>query len=228
MIKIYELRNDAKVPYLVLELFSEFNMKQALRQTPEAVAYYAKPIIEKTAEALYHIHSLGIVHCDLKPDNILVSRTGEVKLIDFTIAQKVKTGLSKFFSFGGGTVAGTRSYMSPEQIRNKHLDARSDIYSFGCVMYEMLAGRAPFTASTPNELLEKHIRAPIPSIQVHNDNVSDELSQLIRSTMAKKPEDRPESMWELLRQFRQHRPFKRAPKKQELDLPEATEEDDDE
>lgn len=226
VIKIYELRNDAKVPYLVLELFSEFNMKQALRQTPEAVEYYAKTIIEQAAEALYHVHSKGWVHCDIKPDNILVSRTGQVKLIDFTIAQKMKSGLGKLFNFNRGTVAGTRSYMSPEQIRNKNLDQRSDIYSFGCVIFEMLGGRAPFTASTPNELLEKHIRSPIPSIQVHNDNVSDELTSLIREAMAKKPEDRPETMWELLRQFRQIRPFKRAPKKKELDLPEATDEAD--
>ena len=229
VIKIYELRNDASVPYLVLELFSEHNMKQALRQGPEKLAFYAKGIIEQTAEALYHVNSTGWVHCDIKPDNILVSRTGEVKLIDFTIAQKMKKGLAKLFNFGSKNVRGTRSYMSPEQIRNKPLDQRADVYSFGCVMFELLSGKVPFTASAPNELLEKHLRAPIPSIQVHNANVSDEVSMLIRACMAKKPEDRPETMWELVRQFRTHRLFKKAPKKiDHLDLPEvAVNEEDD-
>ena len=227
VIKIYELRNDAQVPYLVLELFSEHNMKQALRQGHERLAFYAKTIIEQAAEALYHVNSKGWIHCDIKPDNILVSNSGEVKLIDFTIARKIKTGLGKLFSFGGGTVQGTRSYMSPEQIRNKVLDQRSDVYSFACVMFELLSGRPPYTASTPNELLEKHIKAAIPSLQVYNSNVSDEVTQLIRTAMSKSPDARPDSMWELLREFRQYRLFKKAPKKVALELPEAGSEDED-
>ena len=222
VIKIYELRNDAAVPYLVLELFSEHNMKQALRQGHEKLAFYAKEIIEQAAEALYHVNASGWVHCDIKPDNILVSNTGEVKLIDFTIARKIKKGLSKLLDFNrGSTVQGTRSYMSPEQIRNKTLDQRSDVYAFACVMYELLTGRAPYTASTPNELLEKHLKAAIPSVQVHNGNVSDEVTQLIRTAMSKSPDARPDTMWELLREFRQYRLFKKAPKKTELELPEA-------
>ena len=75
--------------------------------------------------------------------------------------------------FGGQkTIRGTRSYMSPEQIRGKPIDDRGDIYSFGCVVYELLTGKLPFTAATPNELLSKHLTAPIPNVQVNNNNVT--------------------------------------------------------
>ena len=113
-----------------------------------------------------------------------------------------------------------------EQLLGKAVEPRSDVYAFGCVMFELLSGKLPYTASSPNELLEKHLKAAIPSIQVHNPNVSDETTQLIRMAMAKKLEDRPASMWELLRVFRSHRLFKKAPKKTELALPDTGADED--
>jgi eukaryotic-like serine/threonine-protein kinase len=213
VITIHDLVLDKNLPpFLVLELFSELNIKQALRRGPESIAFMLDKIIENCTEGLYYMHTQGWVHCDIKPDNFLVSRNGDVKVIDFTISQKIKKGFAKWFSGKTKNISGTRSYMSPEQIRGAALDPRSDIYSFGCVLYEMVAGKPPFTGSTPNELLNKHLSAPIPSPVVVNDNVSAEFTAVIRSAMAKKPEDRPASMWDLLKTLRNTKVFKRPPR----------------
>ncbi len=212
IIKMHDLVLTGNAPFLVLELFSELNMKQALRRGPESIAYMLDRIITECVEGLYHMHSQGYVHCDIKPDNFLVSREGEVKLIDFTISQKIRKGIAKLW--GGKTkhIQGTRSYMSPEQIRGKRLDPRSDIYSFGCVLFEMVTGKLPYTGESPNDLLNKHISAPIPSPLVANDNVTPEFAAIIRNMMAKRPEERPESMWELLKTLRVTKIFKKPPR----------------
>ena len=168
-------------------------------------------MVEQIVESLYYFHSKGYVHCDIKPDNILVNRDGTIKLIDFTIAKKVKTGIGKLFG-GGSKVEGTRSYMSPEQIRGHSLDSRSDIYSLGCLLYELLTGKAPFTGNTPNDLLSKHLSATPPSVLVVNDNVTPEFNNLIKKLMAKKPEDRPQSMWDVLKTVRATPIFKKPPR----------------
>lgn len=212
VIKVHKLILDGPAPFIALELFSELNMKQALRRGPESLAFMLEKIIVGCTEGLYYMHSKGYVHCDVKPDNFLVSREGEVKLIDFTISQKMKTGIARLFSGKAKNVQGTLSYMSPEQIRGEALDQRSDVYSFGCVMFELVTGKPPYTGTSPNELLNKHISASIPSPLVANDNVTSEFAALLKSLMAKKPEARTASMWEVLKQMRVTRIFKKPPR----------------
>ncbi len=218
LIRIYDFVTDVETPFLVLELFSELNMKQALRRGPDSLAFMLDKVLEQCVESLYYLHSKGFVHCDVKPDNFLVSRHGEVKLIDFTISQKVAKGLSKLFAFKKKTIQGTRSYMSPEQINGLSLDGRSDVYSMGCVMYELVTGRPPFTGVSPNDLLNKHISAQIPSPLVVNDNVTSEYANLVRNMMAKKPEGRPESMWDVLKMVRGIKIFKKPPRIPEVSI----------
>jgi serine/threonine protein kinase len=158
------------------------------------------------------MHTKGFVHCDIKPDNFLVSRDGEVKVIDFTISQRIKTGIAKLLSRKPKRIQGTRSYMSPEQIRGKMLDARSDIYAFGCVCFEAVTGKPPFTGASPNELLHKHLSAPIPSPLVANENVSPEFAALVKAMMAKRPDERPQSMWDLLKALRVTKAFRKQPR----------------
>jgi serine/threonine protein kinase len=192
-------------------------MKQALRRGPESLAFMLDQIVEQAAEGLYYMHTKNWIHLDIKPDNFLVSRDGQVKLIDFTIAQKKKTGLGKLFH-SAKVAQGTRSYMAPEQIRRKVCDERTDIYAFGCVLYELTTGKPPYTGDTPNDLLSKHLSASIPSPIVHNDNVTREFADLVKSMMAKKPDSRPPSMWEFLKMFRGIQIFKKRPRKPEISV----------
>ncbi|SMP51146.1 hypothetical protein SAMN06265222_103229 [Neorhodopirellula lusitana] len=211
IIKVVDFIADKGRPFLVLELFSELNMKQALRKGPEPLGYIVDKIVEQAAEGLYYMHTKNWIHRDIKPDNYLVARDGETKLIDFTIAETKRTGISKLF-YKAKTVQGTRSYMSPEQIRGKLCDERSDIYSFGCVVYELVTGKPPFTGQTPNDLLSKHISASIPSAAAQNNNVTSELAGLIKRMMAKKQEDRPASVWEFLKEYRAIETWRKRPR----------------
>lgn len=152
------------------------------------------------------------MHCDVKPDNFLLNEDSDIRLIDFSIAQRIsKNPLARLFG-GKPLIQGTRSYMSPEQIRGRPLDARSDVYSFGCVLYELVTNKLPYTGVNPDELLNKHLRAGIPSVLVHNNQATNELNELIRRMMAKEPADRPASFSDMLKEFRALRPFKAAPK----------------
>lgn len=219
IIRVYEFNTELDIPYLVMEMFNATNLKIVLRQGSERLFPIAKEVIDQAAEALYYFHEKGWIHRDVKPDNFLVSETGVVKLIDFAIAIRQATGVNKFMYNWFAKVQGTRSYMSPEQIRNQPLDPRSDVYSFGCVLYELVTGRPPFTGDSADDLLSKHLTAPPPSCQALAPNVSSEFSDLMRRMMAKNKKDRPGNMWEFLKIFRQIRLFKVLPKKPGPDKP---------
>ena len=212
IIRIYDFNTEGEATYVVMEYFEYPNLKLWLRNGPKDVEYLALKFIEQSAEALFYFHSEGWVHRDVKPDNFLLSPEGVVKLIDFAISTKQRGGLSAMFSFGKKAVQGTRSYMSPEQIRNQNLDQRADIYSFGCTLFELMTGKPPFTGTNADELLNKHLTGPIPSAQVGNDNVTPELANLVRKMMSKRREDRPNTMYDFLKEFRAMRAFKVVPK----------------
>jgi len=213
VIEIYEFNFDHELPFIAMELYSPTNVKMALRDNAQLVAHYAAEIVEQAAEGLAHLHAKGWIHCDVKPDNFLIDvKSANIKLIDFSIAQRTKKGqggglLSSLFG-GKSTVKGTRSYMSPEQIRAKSLDARADVYSLGCVMFELLAGKPPYSGSNPDDLLMKHLRSSIPNLVASNESVTPEFASLIQHMMAKERDKRPHSMYEVLKQFRKVRLYR--------------------
>jgi len=207
VIEIYEIYFDYDLPFLALEFFRGKNIKQLLRNDPELITKHIGSVIEQCAEGLEHLHGHGWVHRDVKPDNFLLDDDGNVKLIDFALAQKHVTGLAKLFAWGG-KVQGTRSYMSPEQIQGKHVDPRADIYSLGCMIFELLSGRLPYTGVNENELLNKHIKAGVPSVIPYNNDISPELGALIAQMMAKDPNERPRSMKRFLQKFRDCRIYR--------------------
>jgi len=217
IIKILDYRVANERPFLVLQLFSELNLKQALRRGPDSIAFMLPKIIEHAGEGLYYMHTRGWIHLDVKPDNFLVSRDGECKLIDFTITEKKKGGLGKIFH-RKSLAKGTRSYMAPEQIRRKVCDERTDIYSFGCVLFEMATGKPPFTGETPNDLLNKHLTASIPSAIAYNENVTKAFADLIKRMMAKAPASRPQSMWDFLKEVRSIQLWNKRPRKPEISV----------
>ncbi|MEX2111758.1 MAG: serine/threonine-protein kinase [Pirellulales bacterium] len=200
VIKIHDVGADAGYVYMAMELFATPNLKQLILQGIEPLLPLAPTIIHTAGEGLAYFHSLGWVHRDIKPDNFLVDKTGKAKLIDFALAVKKKGGFGRLFSVKT-KIQGTRSYMSPEQIRGQALDQRADLYSFGCMIYELLGGKPPFTGSTTNELLNKHLRSAIPPLQGANRNVSDAFAQLVKSMLAKNPAERPDSMADFLREM---------------------------
>jgi serine/threonine protein kinase len=194
--------------YLAMELFPAPNIKQIIQQQFDTIAPLAHRCIAQAAEGLAYFHEQGWVHRDIKPDNFLMKPTGEVKLIDFALAQRRRGGLMRLFSRSGGKIQGTRSYMAPEQIRGQSLDERADIYSLGCTVFEMLGGKPPFTGGTTAELLNKHLKAAPPSIQSVNRNASDAMTQLLKRMMAKAPEARPKDCNAFLQEFRSLEVFK--------------------
>jgi eukaryotic-like serine/threonine-protein kinase len=209
VIKVFEYATDHGIPYLVMEYYPAPNMKEIILQMREQLAFMMPQIVDGAAEGLAYFNQQGWIHRDVKPDNFLIVQNGDVKLIDFALAQRKKGMLAKLF--GRSKVQGTRSYMSPEQIRGEPLDERADIYSFGCTIFHLVAGRAPYTGANSNELLNKHLRAAPPVLEGLDRNVTPEFGALIRSTMAKDPNKRPDSMAKFLGEFRSIPMFKRMP-----------------
>ncbi|MFM8435930.1 MAG: serine/threonine-protein kinase [Planctomycetia bacterium] len=209
VIRIDRLSEEGGLPHLVMELFPHPNLKKQIAAGVEALAPRLQRLVTETALALDHLHGRGWVHRDVKPYNILAAPDGQVKLIDLAIAQ-AKPGLFGKLLGGSGPVQGSPSYMSPEQIRGQLLDPRADIYSLGCVLFELLAGKPPFSSPNTNDLLNKHVSATPPAIESLNPNATTSVSKLIRQMLAKKPADRPASMQDVLTQLRSIRFFERA------------------
>jgi serine/threonine-protein kinase len=211
IIDVYEMGKDRRIgPYIVLELFPAPNLKARIKHDGKAMRWMIPRVVEEAAAGLAHFNAQGWVHRDVKPDNFLVDDEGHTRLIDFALAQRPKKGLAKLLG-GRSKVQGTRSYMSPEQIRGKALDVRADVYSFGCSMYELVAGKAPYTGVSANELLNKHLRSPPPSLVAADKNVTEEFSELVRRCLFKVPSARPESVAAFLNELRGIRVYRRTP-----------------
>jgi eukaryotic-like serine/threonine-protein kinase len=211
IIEMYAFDWDRGQPYLAMEWFSAPNMKQRMLQGAQKIAPMIAGIIERAAEALAHFHHAGWVHRDIKPDNFLVGDDGTVKLIDFALAKRWRRGLARWLTPRTRIQQGTKSYMSPEQIRGLVLDERADLYSFACTVFELVAGKPPFTGSSVNDLLTKHLKSPLPSLEAANPNVMPAFGQLIRKSMAKERDARPETVDDFLREFRTMRVFRTTP-----------------
>ncbi len=207
---VFEYSNVRGVPFVVMNYFKAPNLKQAIRLSPEVVKAHRKSIVTQSALGLHHLHEQGWIHRDIKPDNFLFHDSGELRLIDFALAIKRKAK-SRFGSMFGGKsrIVGTRSYMSPEQIRGEYLGPQADLYSLGCVIFELYAGRPPFTGTSADELLNKHLRSPAPALASMADDVPSKLSALILRTMEKKPDKRHDSVEEFLEEFQSIRVIRR-------------------
>jgi eukaryotic-like serine/threonine-protein kinase len=211
IIEIYASEWDPRQPYFAMEWFPFPNLKQRLLATGvQKIAPLVPKVIEQAAMALSYFHRLGWVHRDVKPDNFLVSEDGEVKLIDFALAKHPRRGVAHWISLRAKP-QGTKSYISPEQIRGGAVDGRADLYSFACTVQELLAGKPPFTGASGNELLNKHLRSSPPSLEAQNSNVTPEMAQLIRRCLSKNPDLRPKTVDDFLMEFRMIRVFRRNP-----------------
>jgi eukaryotic-like serine/threonine-protein kinase len=210
-IKTLDFGNTNNGAFMLLELFKVPNLKQQIISGGyKKLAHRAKPILTACAAGLAHLHDKGFIHRDIKPDNYLVRDDDAVKLIDFNLGMKPASGLGKLF--GGRTkVQGTHSYMSPEQIRGQSLDVRADVYSFGCMLHEFFAGKAPFSANSPTELLQRHLSNKPQPLTVFDKNITPEFSSYVLKMMAKDAKDRPSNMKDVMMEIKTQRIFYNQP-----------------
>jgi serine/threonine protein kinase len=197
--------------YFLMELFKTPNLKQFIFADQAGVHERFRKLVEGSCAGLGYMHDKGWVHKDIKPDNILLNRAGEVRIIDFSLAVRKAGGLAKLM--GGNkkaAIRGTRTYLAPETIRKEPSTPATDIYSLGITFYEALVGTPPFKGDSPQDLLKKHIAAPCPEPSLSNDQVTPEMDQLILKMLAKRPKDRFQEMSEVLAAFANIHVFKQA------------------
>jgi serine/threonine protein kinase len=210
VIKIVAFSASKENPYFVMEFFPAGNLRLRItRKENDFIRDRAHGIIKQAATGLAFMNAKGWVHRDVKPDNILVNGAAEVRIIDFALSTRVQrsTFFGRLFRKKNKAM-GTRSYMSPEQIRGEPVDGRADIYSFGATCYELITARPPFRGLSAHDLLSKHIAEKPTPPQVYNKDVTDQFSQLVLHMLQKKKQDRPKDFHEVLMALRTMRVFK--------------------
>ncbi|WP_250302417.1 protein kinase [Streptomyces sp. NBC_01267] len=183
------------VPYIVMELVEGRTIRDLLMNAEAPPPEQALIIVSGVLEALAYSHQHGIVHRDIKPANVIITDAGAVKVMDFGIARALHGAASTMTQTG--MVMGTPQYLSPEQALGKAVDHRSDLYATGCLLYELLALRPPFTGETPLSVVYQHVQdMPVPPSQVAGA-VPPELDGLVMRSLAKDPDDRFQSAEEM-------------------------------
>lgn len=218
VIQILKIDRSPQTPHFIMEFFPSGSLRTRMmagkdeeekKKQKEFLRDNMCRIMKQAATGLAYMHGSGWVHCDVKVDNLLVNESGQLKIIDFAISKKIPKGIARWFH--KKKVQGTRSYMSPEQIRGEILDGRADIYSLGATFYELLAGRPPFIGATQGDLLQKHLLQKPDHPRIYNKDIGDEMGDLIIKMLSKKKEDRPQSCHDILIKLRKIRIYKSQP-----------------
>jgi serine/threonine-protein kinase len=209
--------NQSGVPavFLVMELIEGHTLREYLiergRFEIKDAINYLTPILSALAAA----HALGIVHRDIKPENILISNEGRVKIADFGLARGELIGST--MTAESSVILGSVSYLSPEQVQRGIADSRSDVYAAGIVAYEMLTGEKPFSAESPIQIAYMHVNEEIPRLRSKRKEIPQALDDLIASSTAKNPDDRPRTAGEFLEKLQQIQ-VNLDPRKNQMDL----------
>lgn len=200
IVSIYDVSRSTEVDYIVMELIEGITLKQYMKTKGKLSSKESVHFAVQIARALNHAHAKGIVHRDIKPQNIMIALDGSVKVTDFGIAyletaQAVETGAA----------VGSVHYMSPEQAKGQAVDARSDIYSLGVVMYEMLTARLPYTGETAEEIARQHVSSPPAEPHALNGEVDGELEAITLKAMTWDLRQRYQTVDRLLRDLDKYR-----------------------
>ncbi len=180
-----DMASSAPVPYIVMEYVDGRTLRDLLRDDRRLLPERAAEITDGVLRALDYSHRHGIIHRDIKPGNVMLTRTGEIKVMDFGIARAVSDAQATMTQTA--QVIGTAQYLSPEQARGERVDARSDLYSAGCLFYELLTGRPPFTGDSPVAIAYQHVREnPVPPTRV-DPEVPGWADSIVLKAMAKDP-----------------------------------------
>ncbi|HYP25772.1 MAG TPA: protein kinase [Blastocatellia bacterium] len=191
-------------PYIVMEFVKGETLGELIRRTGPLPVRRCASLLRQICGALDAAHSVGVIHRDIKPDNIIIATFdgGDwVEVVDFGVAKILEDVNRNTILTGANIIVGTPRYMSPEQCEEVPVDARSDIYSLGVVLYEMLAGEAPFAGSSSTRLLMAHASEPPPPLRQKRPDLSPELEAVVMSALEKDPSRRPQSAGDFARRF---------------------------
>ena len=178
-------------PYIVMEYVAGRTLRDILREGRKILPERALEITSGVLSALDYSHRAGIIHRDIKPGNVMLTPSGDVKVMDFGIARAISDASSTMTQTAA--VVGTAQYLSPEQARGETVDSRSDVYSAGCLLYELLTGRPPFVGDSPVAVAYQHVREPAVPPSDHDTELPPEIDAIVMKALAKRVEDRYQS-----------------------------------
>lgn len=201
MVRVYDQGTDGDISYLTMEYVEGENLRDRLRHESTLPVGAALGIVEAVLDALGAAHRQGLVHRDVKPENVLLDEDGRPKLADFGLARAV----TEVTSTSTGTIMGTVAYLGPELVANGTADSRTDVYATGILLFEALTGRQPFTAPSAIEVAARHVHEDIPAPSTYVPWLPTEIDELVLSLAARDPQDRPEDAAAALVMLRQTR-----------------------
>jgi beta-lactam-binding protein with PASTA domain/tRNA A-37 threonylcarbamoyl transferase component Bud32 len=194
IVAVYDTGEDNGVPFIVMEHVVGRTLRDVIRGEGPLMPRRACEVVADVCGALAFSHAAGIIHRDIKPANVMLTRAGTVKVMDFGIARAMAASSTMTQT---AAVIGTAQYLSPEQARGEQLDARSDLYSTGCLLYEILTGRPPFVGDSPVAVAYQHVREdPVPPSRI-NPDIDPALDAVVLKSMAKNPGNRYQSADEM-------------------------------
>jgi len=199
IVSVYDSGEENNSPYIVMELITGESLRQLLQKglIPQARAL---EIVEGILQALEYSHKEGIVHRDIKPGNIMITDSGDIKVMDFGIARATDDiGATMTNTWN---VVGTAQYLSPEQATGEMADGRSDLYSLGCLMYELLTGRPPFTGDTPVSIAYQHVSSPVTPASQVKPGLSTDIDRMLEVVLSKDPNNRYQDATAMLADLR--------------------------
>ncbi|MGH3426743.1 MAG: Stk1 family PASTA domain-containing Ser/Thr kinase, partial [Mycobacteriales bacterium] len=186
---------EGTLPYIVMEYVEGRTLKEVLVEEGRLMPQRALEIVADVCSALEFSHKHGIIHRDIKPGNVMLTQSGSVKVMDFGIARAISNATATMTQTSA--VIGTAQYLSPEQARGESVDARSDVYSTGCLLYELLVGEPPFTGDNPVAVAYQHVREdPVPPSE-HDHEINGSMDAVVLKAMAKNPANRYQSAAEM-------------------------------
>ncbi len=199
VVSMYDVGYDQGFHYIIMEYVAGCTLKEYIQHHSRVTIQEAVKITIAIAEGLEHAHMMGIVHCDVKPHNILITDAGRVKVTDFGIARAINSAATMMYT---NSVMGSAHYISPEQASGKTINVSTDIYSLGVVLYELLTGEVPFRGETPVSVALQHVKDRVIAPRIKNSLVPPQLEQVVLTALEKEPGKRFGSISEMIQALR--------------------------